>query len=118
MIYIFGHDNGADVHEVQRPHVQHDKLHFARNLQALDVEKPKTTATSGGLFHMHKVRTYSGPLIGVDLEESAKFPAQTEICQRWAVLTSVFEPTETVRQLEALEDWCVVVVGDKKGEVR
>lgn len=38
------------------------------------------------------------------------------MCERWAVLTSIFEPTDTVRQLAAAEGWCVVVVGDTSGE--
>lgn len=42
-------------------------------------------------------------------------PLDSEKCERWAVLTSIFEPTDTVRQLGAAEDWCVVVVGDQNG---
>lgn len=43
-------------------------------------------------------------------------PPDSEMCERWAVLTSIFDPTETVRQLASAEAWCVVVVGDQNGE--
>ena len=43
-------------------------------------------------------------------------PPDSEMCDRWAVLTSIFEPTDTVRQLAAADGWCVVVVGDTSGE--
>eukprot|EP01047_Picozoa_sp_COSAG01_P009031 COSAG01_NODE_365_length_18082_cov_9.136518_13_plen_608_part_00 len=35
-------------------------------------------------------------------------------CTQWAVITTIFGPTELVKQLLQLPDWCVVVVGDKK----
>ncbi|CAN0462234.1 unnamed protein product [Hapterophycus canaliculatus] len=40
------------------------------------------------------------------------------MCKQWAVLTSIFDPTDTVRQLAAADGWCVVVVGDKQGGSR
>lgn len=43
-------------------------------------------------------------------------PPDSEMCDRWAVLTSIFDPTKTVRQLALAEGWCIVVVGDKGGE--
>lgn len=36
------------------------------------------------------------------------------ICKKWAVLTTIFGPTELVEQLAGMKDWCVVVIGDKK----
>lgn len=33
-------------------------------------------------------------------------------CAKWAVLTTVFSPSEAVRQFAYRPDWCVVVVGD------
>ena len=35
-------------------------------------------------------------------------------CRRWAVLTTIFEPTEAVRRQVRLRGWCLVVVADKK----
>ena len=33
-------------------------------------------------------------------------------CKNWAVLTTIFEPTEAVRRL-MYTDWCLVIVGDE-----
>lgn len=37
-------------------------------------------------------------------------------CQRWAVVTTIFQPSELLLQLRNLSEWCLVVVGDKKTE--
>ena len=37
------------------------------------------------------------------------------MCDKWSVVTTIFEPSEAVRRQAALKDWCLVVVGDKKG---
>ncbi|CAN0100995.1 unnamed protein product [Ectocarpus fasciculatus] len=63
---------------------------------------------------MEKVRTYEGTRLPPP-ETIFTDPPESEKCERWAVLTSIFEPTDTVRQLGAAEDWCVVVVGDQNG---
>lgn len=77
-----------------------------------------SNATAGQVFSMNKVRTYVGPRLDPSVKQSSSFPPpdSAKICGQWAVLTSIFEPTDTVRQLGAMPDWCVVVVGDKKGE--
>lgn len=77
-------------------------------------------ATAGHVFSMEKVRTYVGPRLDPSVQQSSSFPPpdKGKMCDQWAVLTSIFEPTETVRQLGAMADWCVVVVGDKNGEGR
>lgn len=78
----------------------------------------ESSATGGKLFTMEKIRTYEGPTIDFDTSPSSPFrrPPDDEMCERWAVLTSIFEPTATVLQLAKLSGWCVVVVGDKNGE--
>lgn len=77
-----------------------------------------SSATGGNLFTMEPLRTFEGPRIDFDSAAASPFPrpATEETCERWAVLTSVFEPTEAVNQLAELSEWCVVVVGDKNGE--
>ena len=46
-----------------------------------------------------------------------KFPspksADNPICKRWAVVTTIFEPSEAVRRQVRLEGWCLVVVADE-----
>ena len=79
----------------------------------------ESDATGGKLFTMNAVRAYEGKMIDFDTVENPPLPQLdgARICERWAVLTSIFEPTEAVHQLAELGDWCVVVVGDKKGEI-
>ena len=36
------------------------------------------------------------------------------VCDKWVVTTTIFEPTELAHQVARHEDWCMVVVGDKK----
>ncbi|CAM9705879.1 unnamed protein product [Ectocarpus sp. 4 AP-2014] len=76
----------------------------------------------GIMFSMEKVRTYAGPRMEIrttpsSAEPSSVFPppAAEETCDRWAVLASAHEPTDAVKQLAELGEWCVVVVGDKDG---
>ena len=78
----------------------------------------ESDATGGELFTMNVIRSYEGKMIDFDTVENPPLPRLdgARICERWAVLTSIFEPTEAVHQLAELGDWCVVVVGDKKGE--
>ena len=77
----------------------------------------ESSATGGHVFTMESTREYTGkrldPLSTPDLFVA---PDESSMCERWAVLTSIFDPTETVRQLGGMEGWCVVVVGDKNGE--
>lgn len=89
----------------------------SRDLASIEgvVGGTESSATGGHVFAMKKIRTYEGPRLSVNSHPSA-FPRPEKLCEKWAVLTSIFEPTETVRQLGSMSDWCVVVVGDKKGE--
>ena len=76
-------------------------------------------SSSGALFRAVKVRSYQGPrrFAGWRPRPDAKKGAPSKECRQWAVVTSIFPPTQTVRQLAALPSWCVVVAGDKKGPV-
>ena len=42
-------------------------------------------------------------------------PTPYPISTHWAVITSIFEPSELIHQLADLPGWCTVVVGDLKG---
>ena len=35
-------------------------------------------------------------------------------CRNWAVTTTIFPPTTTIKQIASLSDWCLVIAGDKK----
>ena len=68
------------------------------------------------IFDAAPTRTYKGPWIDAAAAPTPfPRPADEEMCERWAVLTSIFEPTETVKQLAELSGWCVVFVGDENG---
>ncbi|CAM9486179.1 unnamed protein product [Ectocarpus sp. 8 AP-2014] len=77
----------------------------------------ESSATGGKVFAMEQIRAFEGPRVDFDAAEilPGPPPADEEMCEKWAVLTSIFEPTETVKQLAELSGWCVVVVGDKNG---
>lgn len=77
-----------------------------------------SSSTRGTVFDMEPIRAYKGPRIDFDTAVASPFPrpADKDICERWAVLASIFEPTKTVNQLAELSGWCVVVVGDRNGK--
>ncbi len=37
-------------------------------------------------------------------------------CEAWAVMTTIFEPSESVRRQVKLKGWCLVIVADQKGQ--
>ena len=77
-------------------------------------------SSSGLLFRAVKVRSYTGALqfAGGARALDAFPPVKSTLarkCDHWAVTTTIFPPTTTVKQIAALRDWCFVVAGDKKG---
>ena len=67
-----------------------------------------------------KRRTYHGPrpfssnisTSGV-LHKLHPRSAEQHICNKWAVVTTIFGPTALTKQLVKMKGWCVVVVGDQ-----
>ncbi|KAJ1634915.1 hypothetical protein T492DRAFT_582536, partial [Pavlovales sp. CCMP2436] len=73
--------------------------------------------TSGRLWQPTVVRRFNGSALQLRPPERASArPVEGGGCDKWAVITTIFAPTKLVRQLVALEDWCVVVVGDRKAQ--
>lgn len=79
------------------------------------------SAASGAKWTGKKIRTFPphklkfrGKFIKrpktLNIDDSLK-------CAAWGVLTSIFEPSEAVRQFLFLNNWCLVVVGDKASPV-
>lgn len=77
-----------------------------------------SSATSGQEFQMKKTRDYTG-----SWPEWSDVPQDALIrtgnltrceSERWAVVTTIFDPSEAVKYMEAFPGWCTVVVGDKK----
>lgn len=86
------------------------------------------TATSGKLFSGSKVASYDMTKLrfasfgdrdhlrsSVRSPRSESFEAHPLKCSHWSVVTTIFEPSEAVKRQAHLKDWCLVVVGDRKG---
>ena len=72
-------------------------------------------SSSGTLFRAVRVRTYSDARLFAAWKPPLQSPAPARSrCKNWAVTTTIFAPTTTVKQIAALEDWCLVIAGDKK----
>jgi hypothetical protein len=94
---------------------------FDEEVQAAKAKAEVKGAHGGEIFVAVKRRAYDGPRPfsgnGSTSDVSQKlYPRGAEqlVCKKWAVLTTIFGPTELVKQLVGMKDWCVVVVGDKK----
>lgn len=112
----FGDVTPAGTHD-QRLSALNDVRQLAAAVSGSTEEQ--SSATGGTLFSMKKIRTYEGQRLDASSmrQEVLAAPEEEQMCERWAVLTSIFEPTEAVRQLASpTNDWCVVVVGDKSGK--
>ena len=74
-------------------------------------------SSSGNLYHATLACTYSGPR-----HFAGKLPTKAVVikhayerrCDRWAVATTIFDPSSSLRQIAAIPGWCLVVAGDKK----
>lgn len=74
------------------------------------------TAIGGTPFAMARIRTYTGQRMEPGHIPESFGTLQELKCNRWAVLTPNEIPTEGIRQLASpINDWCVIVVGDKQG---
>lgn len=88
----------------------------------------KIEGTSGKLFKGEVVRQFDGTRLfkdvsAKDLAKRTKDAASSSRlkhvsdrrCSQWAVVTTINEPTEAVQRQAMEEDWCLVVIGDRKG---
>ena len=71
-------------------------------------------ATGQG-FSGRVTRTFKGKreYTGHELKFPPPNSADNPNCKRWAVVTTIFEPSEAVRRQVRLEGWCLVVVADE-----
>ena len=70
-------------------------------------------STTGRKWKARKVRSYSGPRLDhAALAATKRFaPTQGKQCTHFAVVTTIFSPTEMAEQLDKLKPWCAVFVG-------
>jgi STELLO glycosyltransferases len=103
------------------------------NKQQHDSGQHTSTATSGRVFTMQRLRSLPGdfqtkhqkqkqPVIVGHTTNSVwhnydKDPENLSIakCKYWATLTTIFDVTEAARKISGLKNWCLVVAGDRKG---
>ena len=77
------------------------------------------SASTGGSFSGIRTRLFEGTL---RLQGHPKgqsmctnfWPIESNVCDKWAVVTTINSPTSGVRSVAALEDWCMVIVSDTK----
>ena len=67
--------------------------------------------TSGKEFSGKKIRTYKGPIM-FSSNYFYRKQARKSRCAKWGVVTTIFEPSESVRRFMYRKDWCIIVVGD------
>ena len=78
------------------------------------------SATSGELFNGLKIQSFLLPrkfdTVNHNSQISVVEPYHDSLlCEKWSVVTTIFEPSDAVKKQALLPNWCLVVVGDKKG---
>ena len=81
-------------------------------------------SSTGNIFEGKKYRTFhkkitlpsnektSNSFLGrKDLLSSAQF---TKNCNKWGVVTTIFDPTDAIQRAASLPGWCLVIVADTK----
>ena len=82
------------------------------------------TATSGKLFKGERLRTFDRKQLQFSAKShdnkvgTSPFSPHELKCDKWSVVTTIFEPSEAVRKQAHVAGWCLVVVGDKKGPLK
>ena len=81
-----------------------------------------SSATSGKLFSGQTKQEFPKHLIKFvqlasvsDIKISKVLDSSTlKSCEKWSVVTTIFEPSDSILKQATLEDWCMVIIGDKK----
>lgn len=122
VLHVMSVNHGARPHFSVKALFSHNNFPFDDEIQAARGMAEVKGAHGGQVFMAAaKRRTYHGPRPfssnGSTSAISYKlYPRSSEelMCKKWAVVTTMFEPTVLVKQLAGMKNWCVVVVGDKK----
>ena len=79
------------------------------------------SATSGKVFLGERIRAYKGERQFLIADNRARDtiprPAENNdsiSCTKWNVVTTIFEPTESVKRASNVKGWCTVIVADTK----
>ena len=85
---------------------------------------PSTAANSatGKLFSGAKIRRYTDNRVQFEHKASNGTRALGQptalTCKQWSVVTTIFEPSPSIIATAALSDWCMVIVADRKTDMR
>ena len=110
--------NIRDCGPVQTQTLQDGFTLTASNGNQKGTMQKETSDSTGKIFSGEKIRDYEGRhQFSVGTSQSklkqSLFAFHERNCTRWAVVTTIFEPSEAVLQVaSSLSGWCMVVVGD------
>lgn len=93
--------------------------------QERGVEKDVMIAdgNTGSRFYSRKIRSFPAQSFRLQDQQqidqrhqksSSSFPLLTQTCPKWAVVTTIFPPSQAVESVARLSGWCLVIVGDSK----
>ena len=93
---------------------------FSPSTTSSDSSRPEEipkSAASGKTFANKVVRQFPPAQLkfkNFALPVSKKSERPRRTCERWAVVTTIFDPSEAIERQSKLVGWCMVIVGDKK----
>ena len=114
---------------------EHENKQFSASItSAASTTSSITNAATGTVFTNVKIRTfdsskkqYSRDSMNVDVsitnstirsnvinDEDVTMKEGNQSCQRWAVVTTIFDPTEAIVRVAKSTSWCLVIVADTK----
>ena len=90
-------------------------------LAAPNLATGASNSATGRLFSGQRVRTFDPSLLMFDDSSAAPGAPSTSTvfdggpsCERWCVVTTIFEPSVALTSTAKLPGWCTVIVGDHK----
>eukprot|EP00451_Oxyrrhis_marina_P023056 CAMPEP_0204355492 /NCGR_PEP_ID=MMETSP0469-20131031/34176_1 /ASSEMBLY_ACC=CAM_ASM_000384 /TAXON_ID=2969 /ORGANISM="Oxyrrhis marina" /LENGTH=512 /DNA_ID=CAMNT_0051342749 /DNA_START=8 /DNA_END=1544 /DNA_ORIENTATION=+ len=98
------------------------KLHLDHSFDSagLDTSPVKSiSGATGSLFKGNVVRHFvhserRGEALGKSQCGVSSTGSSAPHCKFWSVVTTIYEPSQSIWKQTALPDWCTVIVGDKK----
>ncbi len=88
-------------------------------------ENTDIDSSTGNIFEGKKYRTFQKKITlpSNDKETSNSFPGRKDLlsstqfaksCNKWGVVTTIFDPTAAIQRAASLPGWCLVIVADTK----
>ena len=89
------------------------KQHQSAPAEGKKYDIPVERVVSGYIKDLETVRYLEWDPFSHLMSYTLKRSFHQENCSQWAVVTTINPPTQAIKQIEGLEDWCLVVVGDQ-----